>query len=377
MIEIKDVSKCCGCSACFNICPHRAITMVPDSLGFLYPSVNKSLCTDCGLCEKVCSFNEDYDKSQNFDCPQSFAVRHKELMEVRKSRSGAAFVALSNYIIDRGGVVYGAGFKDGFKVCHKRATTFEQRDEFRGSKYVQSEIGDVFKQVKSDLRDERIVLFSGTPCQTSGLNSFVGKKLRKNLYLVDIVCHGTSSPKVWSDYLAHIEEMEGNRIVRLNFRNKSLFGWNAHKETFEFENGETKWYRYRFYNELHIRKSCNSCPYSNTTRPSDITIGDLWGYEKTVPSMQVDNQGCSMVYCNTEKGRELLEMIKQNIIITEIPLEFTIQPNLINPTRKHRNRDAFEKTYTEKGFHYAARKFGMIGYRYYIDKIIGFIQNML
>ena len=176
MIKIKDPSQCCGCSACVSICAHKAISMHPDTLGFLYPEVDTQKCVECGLCEKVCAFNDSYDRSNNLPEPDVYAARHKDISEIEKSRSGAMFAALSDWVLDTGGVVYGAGYADHFRVIHKRATTRTQRDEFRGSKYVQSDMGHVFCDVAEDLRAGKLVLFSGTPCQTSGLQSFL--KLR-------------------------------------------------------------------------------------------------------------------------------------------------------------------------------------------------------
>lgn len=149
--------------------------MEPDALGFKYPKVDMDKCVDCGLCEKVCAFNDNYDTSLNLLEPSAYAARHKNMQEVETSRSGAAFIAISDYILEQGGVVYGVGYTDHFRVVHKRATTKDERDEFKGSKYVQSDLGNVFRQVKQDLKDGLIVLFSGTPCQTSGLASYIGK----------------------------------------------------------------------------------------------------------------------------------------------------------------------------------------------------------
>ena len=237
MINITNKADCCGCTACASICPHKAITMKPDTLGFLYPEVDKGKCTDCGLCEKVCAFNDNYDKSLNLDTPDVYGARHKNMQEVETSRSGAAFIAISDWILDQGGVVYGVGYKDHFRVAHKRATSKEERDEFKGSKYVQSDLSDIFLQVRKDLKEGKIVLFSGTPCQTAGLNSFIGKKLRQNLYLVDIVCHGVPGPYIWRDFMAYLEKKQGSKICWVDFRDKQKFGWTAHKETFKFVKG--------------------------------------------------------------------------------------------------------------------------------------------
>ena len=234
MIKISNPADCCGCSACASICSHNAINMEPDALGFLYPKVDESKCVECGLCEKVCAFNDNYETPDNFAEPIAYGARQKDINEVMKSRSGAVFAALSDYILENGGVVYGAGYTDHFRVVHKRATTKEERDEFRGSKYVQSDMNNVFRAVKQDLLSGKIVLFSGTPCQTSGLNSFIGEKLRNNLILVDLVCHGVPSPYIWRDYIAYLENKQNSKINWVNFRDKEEFGWSAHHETFKF-----------------------------------------------------------------------------------------------------------------------------------------------
>lgn len=234
MINILDPSQCCGCTACASVCAHDAITMQPDALGFLYPVVDTQKCVDCGLCEKVCAFHDDYDKSLNLSQPLAYGARHKDMNEVATSRSGAAFIAISDYILENGGVVYGAGYTDHFRVVHKRVTTKEQRNEFKGSKYVQSDLTGVFRQVKQDLKAGLVVLFSGTPCQTAGLHSYVGRRLRDNLFLVDIVCHGVPGPYIWRDYLTYLEKKHGSEICYVNFRDKDEFGWAAHRETFKF-----------------------------------------------------------------------------------------------------------------------------------------------
>lgn len=237
-MNFKDKADCCGCTACASICSHNAIMMKPDGLGFLYPKLDETKCVECGLCEKVCAFNADYDISLNFSEPEAYAARHRDMNEVMKSRSGAAFVAISDYVLDdMGGVIYGAGYEGHFRVVHKRATSKEERDEFRGSKYVQSDLTGVFRQVREDLKCGRTVLFSGTPCQTSGLNKYVGKKLRENLVLIDIVCHGVPGPYIWRDYLSYIEKKQGDVISVVNFRDKEKYGWKAHKETFKFAGG--------------------------------------------------------------------------------------------------------------------------------------------
>ena len=171
MIQIKSPEDCCGCTACACICNHKAITMKPDAFGFLYPVVDLDKCVNCGLCDNICTFNSRYDTSLNFTTPIVYGARHKEIKEVLNSRSGALFVAISDYILEQGGVVYGVGFKDHFRVVHKRAETRIERDEFRGSKYVQSDLTGIFPQIRQDLKEGKNVLFVGTACQTYVMES--------------------------------------------------------------------------------------------------------------------------------------------------------------------------------------------------------------
>lgn len=354
MIEIKNKANCCGCTACASICPQEAITMQPDSMGFQYPVVDKVKCVECGLCEKVCTFNDNYDTSLNLPQPIAYGVRHKDMHEVETSRSGAAFIAISDYVLENGGVVYGAGYTDHFRVVHKRAVTKEERNEFKGSKYVQSDLHGVFRQVKKDLKDGLTVLFSGTPCQTAGLNSYIGKKLRENLILVDIICHGVPGPYLWRDYLAYLEKKQGDRICWVNFRDKQEYGWTAHHETFKFENGGGRKMNFTdlFYKHIMFRESCSKCHFANTRRPSDITLGDFWGWERFDPDINKDDKGLSLIFINTEKGRKLFETVKGQLLFKSVKIEDCLQPNLQHPSVPHPSRKDFERDYRKKGFEY-------------------------
>lgn len=369
MITSGNREDCCGCTACAFTCPHNAISMKPDALGFLYPIVDTEKCIDCGACENVCSFNDNYDKLLNLTQPDAWAARHKDINEVMKSRSGAVFAAISDYILKKDGVVYGAGYKDHFRVAHKRAMSTHERDEFRGSKYVQSDLENIFKQVKDDLKNGLTVLFSGTPCQTAGLNSFIGKKYRENLLLVDIVCHGVGSPYIWRDYIRYLEDSEKDTIVRANFRDKEKYGWEGHRESFVFNNGYMKsWTTFTqvFYKHIMFRHSCGNCHFCNMQRPSDITLADFWGWEKSVPEMNNDNKGLNLVLCNTKKGQEIFDTIKNDLMISPVNLDECIQPNLQYPSVIHPKRDQFEDYYVRHGFISTMKRYGDIGWRYKI-----------
>lgn len=379
MINIADPHDCCGCIACMSVCGHNAIEMETDNLGFKYPKVDINKCVNCGLCDKVCAFNDNYDRSLNMEHPDIWAVRHKNMDTLMKSRSGGAFVALSDYILSLGGSVYGAGYTDHFRVVHKRATTPEERDEFCGSKYTQSDMGNCFRQIKNELCGGGIVLFSGTPCQTAGLNSFVGKRLRKNLYLVDIICHGTPSPYIWRDYLAYMEKKYNTTFTAIDFRDKKKFGWAAHYETFRSAEVEvsTSTFRYLFYKHIMLRYSCSNCHYNNFERPSDITLGDYWGWEKTDEEFNADNKGCSLVIVSTEKGRDWFDKIKNKINYIPVKQENCLQPPLVAPFPAHTDRTKFEQDYVNHGFKYILYKYGDVGYRFKYNQLILKIRTKL
>lgn len=366
MINISNKANCCGCTACASICTHQAITMEPDTLGFLYPKVNLEKCTNCGICEKVCAFNENYDKSLNLEKPEAYGARHKDINEVETSRSGAAFIALSDWVLEQGGIVYGVGYKNHFQVAHKRATNKRERNEFKGSKYVQSDLNNTFLQVKNDLRDGKIVLFSGTPCQTAGLNKFIGKRLREKLFLIDIVCHGVPSPYLWKDYISYYEKKHNKKIISVNFRDKNKFGWNDHKESLIFEDGEKIFPKHHpwstlFCNRIMYRESCGNCFFCNTTRPSDITIADFWGWEKVNSKANIDNKGLSLLLINTVKGRNLFNIAKEELNTFNAKLEDCLQPNLLYPSKLNNQREQFENSYQKYGYNYIIKQYTNLG----------------
>ena len=372
MINIDNPKDCCGCTACASICAHDAITMEPDALGFLYPRIDESKCIDCGLCDKVCAFKDSYDKSLNLATPDVYGARHKDMDEVMKSRSGAVFAAISDYILEQEGVIYGAGYKDHFRVAHKRATTKEERDEFRGSKYVQSDLTGIFHQVKEDLKNGLTVLFSGTGCQCAGLNAFIGKKLRTNLILVDIVCHGVPGPYMWRDNIAYLEKKYDDIIISVNFRDKNLFGWKAHKETFIMKKrgrDNSLIFTMVFYQHIALRPSCGKCHFCNTTRPSDITLADFWDRGHNFPDVNKDNKGENLLLINTEKGREIFEAVKDKLDYFQTTIDKVMQPHLREPSKIHPQAKQFEIYYGKYGFERTMKHFGFMGWRYRVKEM--------
>lgn len=371
-----NIELCCGCSACESVCSHRAIRMNADALGFMYPIVDESLCVDCGLCSKVCPFVREASVLYSIHPLKVFAARHNIIKEVETSRSGAVFIALSDEVLDKSGVVYGAGYTGGFRVVHQRAITREQRDSFKGSKYVQSDLRGIYNKVKNDLKDGRLVLFSGTPCQTAALLNYTPPRLRRNLYVVDVVCHGVASPQVWNDYITYVEKKEGQKIVGVNFRDKQVFGWSGlHRESFTFSDGSKHCYSLTFYQPFLIRKSCHDCPYATMSRPSDITIGDFWGWERVDGTINADDKGVNLVLCNTDKGVSLFNAVSSHLQIIPAEKGQYEQPNLQPPTEEHPLRKPFEEDFTEYGFNYVLHKYWKVSMKermkWRIKRLIG------
>ena len=362
MINIKNPACCCGCSACQQICPKNAITMIPDTLGFLYPKVDLEKCIDCKLCERVCSFNDNYETLDCFDKPIAYGCIIKDDAERAKSQSGGAFTALSSAILDVKGTIYGAGYLDKYHIGHKRAANRVERDELRQSKYVQSDVNDCFRMVKKDLKDGLTVLFSGTACQIAGLKSYLklSRIETQNLYTVDIICHGVPSPRFWKDFLAFKEKERQQKIKTFNFRDKSIAGWHAHIESFAWEDGtktSSREYTRIFYLSVMNRKSCSNCYFTNLQHPSDITIADFWGVEKQDVNFGSDNKGASLVLINTPKGKDLFQRVENCFDCIEAKQEAFMQPNMMHPTYEHPDRDFFEKAYAKKGFEYVYKKY--------------------
>lgn len=349
---------CCGCTACAQICPRGAIAMQADGEGFAYPIVDDERCVGCGLCQKVCAFQGD----RRAGCPPAessadgpltiLAVKHRNVAIRCQSQSGGLFTLLSDPVLARGGAIYGAGFRPDFSVCHQRAQTREVRDALRGSKYVQSEMGDTFRAVRQDLADGREVLFSGTPCQIAGLRAYLALQEvdRSRLVLCDLVCHGTPSPMVWRDYLAWCERQSGQRIAKVCFRDSLRFGWHSHIETIIFQNGEIhsdEIFATLFYQHLVLRPSCHVCPYVSPRRCSDVTMGDFWGIERTHPEF-ADNIGVSLAIVHTEKGKQAMAEVSGKMDVVQSDLAACWQPNLCAPTKIPSDRSRFWKNYQTK-----------------------------
>ena len=320
MIKITDKHDCCGCSACVQRCPKRCISLKEDEEGFLYPDVNIDECIDCHLCEKVCPWLNRPDKLQPLEV---FAVKNRNEEERMSSSSGGVFIAIAKKVIERDGVVFGAVFDDNWEVVHKYAETIDGVKPMMGSKYVQSRIGDCYREAENFLKSGREVMFTGTPCQITGLHKFLRKEY-SNLLSVDCLCHGVPSPGVWRRYLCEsVYKTDNNKdkITGIEFRNKNVGGWknysflvkgktglNDENKILYSESHDKNAYMRGFLSDIYLRPSCYSCKCKNGISHSDITIADFWGVNILAPDFD-DNKGVGLVLVNTRKGKNVLDCL--------------------------------------------------------------------
>lgn len=345
MIDITKKSDCCGCYGCVNICPKQCIDMNIDNEGFWYPKVNKDLCIDCNLCEKVCPVIQNVDKKE-FDTV-AYACKNKNEKIRLSSSSGGVFTNICEYVINNGGVVFGAAFNEDFEVEHMEANTIEECEKFRGSKYVQSKIGETYKNAKKYLDDGRIVLFSGTQCQIKGLNLFLRKKY-DNLISADIVCHGVPSPLVFNIHKENIKKSYCSEIKNIGFRDKSK-GWKKFSYITDFENGEKyskllneDKYMIGFLKDLYLRPSCYNCEAKDFKCSSDISLADYWGVENKHTEFD-DDKGISLVLVNSKKGQDIFNRLSENmeVIITDLDYAIDHNPCIVRPVMHNKNREKF------------------------------------
>lgn len=358
---------CCGCTACYSICPVNAINMIADNEGFFYPKINTKKCIKCKRCINICQFKKAKENLSNklttTKYPEIFAFKHSDYHVRINSMSGGAFTAFSDEIIENDGVVYGCIMKDNYTAIHERAETFEERNNMRGSKYIQSNMQDIFSKVKDDLIIGRKVMFTGTPCQVDGLKSFLNTDY-DNLLCIDILCYGVPSPLVWKNYLLWLENRYNANSIskKVIFRNKK-FGWDNHIETINMKKADGKnievnseIFRELFHGEYVLRPSCYKCPYTSFHRLGNITIADFWGINSIIPGIN-DNKGISMVFVNDKKGENLFNNCKEKKFFYKVKLEDAIQRSLREPAKKPKDREKFWIDFDKNDFSYIVEKY--------------------
>lgn len=346
MIQVKNKEECCGCSACFNICPQHCIYMKPDKEGFLYPDVDEERCVNCNLCVKACPILNPVRREQ--ELPICFVAYAKDCSLRMNSSSGGLFGILAQYVLSCGGTVFGAGFDQDLSVVHMRVDSIEQLHKLQGSKYVQSRILDSYIQVKKLLLNDKMVLFSGTECQIAGLLSYLGGAKYPNLITLDVLCHGVPSPKVLEKYFHWQEEEHKSKLTEVSFRDKT-WGWKNYSIRLNFSNrmiyqcrAAQDCYMNLFLSDICLRPSCYACHFKGYNRLSDLTLGDAWGVENSYPEMD-DGKGTSVVLAHTEKGRRLLSLVKEQVCINKVNLMQALPPTAasIQSAIPHMNRSRF------------------------------------
>lgn len=331
---------CCGCSACFNICPVQAITMQEDREGFKYPKIDERSCINCGKCEKACPVLHAETAGRTLH-PAFYAVWNRQDEARLSSSSGGVFRVLAEDVLADGGVVYGAAFDVHNRLRHVRAESADALVPLTGSKYVQSEIGTAFCQVRADLKNGRRVLFTGTPCQVAGLYAFLGGD-DANLLTADVLCHGVPSPAVFERYL---ESLGVGEKCRIEFRNKDN-GWKKYEVVVGDRVHETfraNAYMKGFLSNLYLRPSCASCRFVGCRRPGDLTLGDFWG-AGNFRKRYDDDKGTSLVLLNSPKARSIFQTLQDKFSLAEqVPSDSAVpfNPSLVHASKPDARRAAF------------------------------------
>ena len=377
MINIVNKQDCCGCSACVQRCPKQCISLQEDEEGFLYPKVNVNYCIKCGLCEKVCPVIHPYEKRIPL---QTYAAINKDENIRMQSSSGGVFTLLAEKIIDEGGVVFGARFDENWQVTLDYTESKEELAAFRGSKYVQARVEDTYKQCEQFLKDGRNVLYSGTPCQISGLKHFLRKEY-DNLLAVDFVCHGVPSPKVWRRYLSDLTSKEFVQQISMRAKNS---GWknfsfkvdyDADKSVLSFSSLATdNAYMKAFLSDLILRPSCHSCVAKECSSKADVTIADYWGIWEVEPAF-FDNKGTSVVLIHNQNLRDLFENLNLKYIKSAYEDVVKYNSALVRSSKPHQYRKLFWEEFEEtKNFSRLVSKHtsprGLQTVKYVIKKIL-------
>ena len=362
MESVRESGLCTGCAACSQSCPQGAIDMAENDEGFLYPGINSERCNDCGLCRKICPVNvtaaEDSKipetensgghRAGSTEEHKAYACFSKDNDIRAKSSSGGIFSHLALDVLSRGGIVFGAGFDENFRVRHCYIESTGDIDSLRRSKYVQSDTCNTFRETKDFLTKGKEVLYCGTPCQIAGLKAFLNKDY-ENLLTCDLACSGVPSPKVWRMYLDYLCDKYKSKIASVSFRDKSE-GWADYKMKIVFKNGS--WYSDRAKRELFFigfgknifnRSSCFNCKFRLSNTKADITLADFWGVSTLNDKDFMDNKGVSLLITNTDKGERALFKMNDKMLVKPEPLEIAARynPRLVFSVAEPAKRKSF------------------------------------
>lgn len=373
MIQISEQNRenCCGCSACAQICPRNCITMEPDEEGFLYPRLHKENCVNCNQCVSVCPVlqKENLLPENPTQPPRAIGGWHKDDEIRNDSSSGGAFSLFALFILNQGGIVYGSALDENLRAGHIGIETIEDLGKLRGSKYVQSDINNTYSEIKKELQKGRQVLFTGTPCQAAGLNSFLSKNY-DNLLVMDFICHGVPSPMVFQDYVNYLSQKHGDKVIDFKFRMKDR-PWSPTGMQMgtgiRFRNGDflrhypayKDSYMNGFLDDVCLRPSCYHCAFKCLPKYySDITIADFWGADKAGKEL-CDGKGTSLILLHSSKGNELFRKTKSDFFYKECDFIASTKRNpcLTKSVAKPYRRNLFFKDYNSKPFSRIVRKY--------------------
>lgn len=357
MEKLCKAELCTGCGACATVCPAGCIQMEADKEGFLRPVVQEENCIGCNLCQRTCPILTRAVPDSNNTI--AYAAIHENEQIRYGSTSGGIFSLLCDWIFDRGGIVFGAAYDERFAVTHYHAESSEEISRLRGAKYAQSRLGDTYAQVHKQLEQDRYVLFSGTPCQVGGLLAYLGKDYEK-LVLVDLICHGVPSPKLWQHYIDYrsIQDACGQKPCAINLRSKET-GWPGYSIRFTYPDGQVYStlnsqdpYLRGFVGNLYLRPSCYNCHFKGSVRDSDFTLGDYWGVWGQLPEYH-DGKGTSLVLLHTPKAKQLWEKLAGQMRFSEVEVSaaLTENPSALVSSAQTEKREAFFARYEQEDFH--------------------------
>ena len=354
-MDLCKTGLCTGCSACANACPEQCIQMAADAEGFLRPKIDSSQCVVCGTCQNVCPVLHPKANSHE---TVAYAAVHKDDAIRLESTSGGVFSLLCQWVLDHGGIVFGAAYADDFSVAHGCVEKASDLSKLRTAKYAQSAIGDSYRRAKTFLEQGRYVLFSGTPCQIGGLRTFLGKDYGR-LLTVDLICHGVPSPAVWEHYIQYRGEQDaqGERPTSINLRSKES-GWAGYSIRFDYAGGQT--YRMPnsqdpylrcFVKDLCLRPSCYACSFKGIDRCSDFTLGDYWGVWSQLPELD-DNQGTSIVLLHSEKAKRIWPELLSGMKAVQVDADqcFSENPSALYSATEPDDRQMFLSRYQSEDF---------------------------
>lgn len=339
---------CSGCGACAAVCPKHCVEMTADREGFRYPVIKQAHCVSCQVCETVCPIAAPLRLSQE---TTAVAAQNRNRVIRQESSSGGVFSALAEYVLAKGGLVCAAVYDENQMVSHRIIDQPDGIGAMRGAKYAQSKPESCFPRIKKELQEEKYVLFVGTPCQTAGLSQYLGKRYER-LILVDMICHGVPSPKVWENYLRERQTSDAPKagVQTINLRNKET-GWSRYSYSvrIQYRNGveyrmpqEQDWFMRGFVQNLYLRPSCSRCSFKGIDRCSDLTLGDCWGIWDIAPEFD-DNQGTSLLLIHSETGQQAWDNISLEFRTYPLSMDQAVaqNPSAICSSLPHPKREQF------------------------------------